>query len=221
MRGRVDSAFGSPDLSTLNASAPGARSLGLLIILSTALLCLAAATRSPDDTEDVRPSARMTPAIYARFPLIAAQMAAFDTGFSLLGWQGANYAWLAGGAILGGSFIFWNHLPRVPSLARRLAAFPATWTGTLLFTSVIGAQLTDMFQRQDAGAMLHSAQAQGMEGYFWFVMTLLAGGALAFYVMFIMAPRAIAAGRTSWWAWGLRFAVYFVGVALNLSVPGW
>ncbi len=186
--------------------------LGLMFLLASLGGLIVVATRAPGQSQSDLDSGSV--ASFARLPMLVTL-----TYFLL-------YSFSAFGADLPlflpcGLFAFFilvsmlfNRLPVVPILARRALITPLIILGTWNFSTL----MHTFFQGFDLDTLLHTPALRDPKSSFTFVLGLVFASAIFFYLVFILAPRQIAYPGGSWRDWLARFALYMLGILLNL---GW
>jgi hypothetical protein len=102
----------------------------------------------------------------------------------------------------------------VPSVVRRGLIAPMVFLGGWFFTGISNM----VFQGVTLQTLLNPPYLPNTPDPRGTVMTYLALTSLfvlVYYLAFILAPRTIAGGGTSWRGWVVRFALYLAGVLLN------
>lgn len=198
------------NLGDLDPSLPNALWLGVIFVLSSALALVCTLTRAPGEKQGEGP-VTSTPFGYAHLPMIA------STG--ILGFLGLNLLGL-GDAAMGGicaifalfvvAGVLYSRMPVIDYTLRRVLMTPFSILTATLFVSTIN----PMFANLNANAIFQIIQSE--LGRFEFGLFLAA--ILVYYLMFVFAPRQIAGSGGGWLQWGLRFALYLVGVILNIRL---
>ena len=186
--------------------------LGVLFLLAVLGGLIVVATRAPGQQGDGPGSSGAFD--FARLPMLVTLGYFMMYGFSSFGGELPF-------SLLCGLFAFYlvvgmifNRLPVVPIPARRVLITPMIILGSWNFSTLMRA----FFKGVDLGAVLNSPALRDPNSSFGFVLGLLFASVVFFYLVFIFAPRQIAYPGDSLRDWLARFALYLLGVVLNL---GW
>lgn len=177
--------------------------VGLLLLAAVGCALAAVLTRSPDEAPADLDA--MSPALYARFPLMAALGIVGFEATKQLGWSNDDYLFLAIVAATAASAMLYRRLPAMRRLYRRLLMTPIILLGTLTFAALAQTILGGM----DANQFIASLRSPDS------FLILLLMALLVQYLMFVFAPRQVADGGGSVWHWAVRFVLY--GAALLLG----
>ena len=132
-------------------------------------------------------------------------------GLDLLGFDDAAMGLLC---VLFVSFVvigvFYNRMPVIDYALRRILMTPFT----ILTTSIFISTIDPIFANVDANSIFQIVQSD----FGRFEFGLLLAGVLVYYLMFVFAPRQIAGSGGGWLQWGARFALYLVGLILNIRL---
>ncbi len=109
--------------------------------------------------------------------------------------------------------MLFSHLPVLPIVYRRVLITPLILLGTWNFSALI----RTFFQGFDLHTILNTPALRDPNSSFTFVLGLLFASLVLFYLIFILAPRQIAYPGGSWRPWIIRFAIYLLGILLNLT----
>lgn len=151
---------------------------------------------------------------WARFPLMVLVAAVAAAGLEGFGVRTGEGCFFAAVILLSLPLVVYPRLPEVAVPLRRLLMTPITLIGASAFNAVATGVLGD-------GELLNALPARDDPtfGFAVFVLSLLAAATGAFYVLLVVAPRAVAgAGGGKFW-WALRFALFLAGLGIGVSVP--
>ncbi len=198
------------NLGNLDGHLPNAFWLGIVFIISTLLAIGCMFTRAPED----RQAGQLitgTPFGYAHLPMFAATGIIGFLGLALLGFEDAGMGLIC---LLFGLFVvvglIYSRMPVIDYALRRILMTPFSILTTTLFVSSIN----PIFANVNANGVLQIVQTD--LGRFEF--GLLIAAVLVYYLMFVFAPRQIAGSGGGWLQWGARFALYLVGLILNIRL---
>ncbi len=198
------------NLGNLDSHLPNAIVLGILFLGSTLLAIVCMMTRAPEDKQ-ASTLITGTPFGYAHLTMLAATGIMLFLGLDLVGLGDAAVGAMC---VLFGLFaviyMAYSHMPVVDYTIRRIMMTPFTILTTTLFVSSIN----PIFAGLNANGVLQIIQTD--LGRFEF--GLLLAGVLVYYLMFVFAPRQIAGQGAGWLQWAARFALYLVGMILNIQV---
>ncbi len=198
------------NLGNLDAHLPNALWLGILFLGSTLLAIACMVTRAPEDKQSGQ-IITGTPFGYAHLPMLAATGIMLFLGLDLLGLGDAAVGSMC---LLFGLFaviyMAYSHMPVIDYTIRRILMTPFVILTTTLFVSSIN----PIFANLNANGVLQIVQTD--LGRFEF--GLLLAGVLVYYLMFVFAPRQIAGQGAGWLQWAFRFALYLVGMLLNIQM---
>ncbi len=198
------------NLGNLDSNSPNALWLGILFLLSASLAIICTITRAPDEKQ-VTGIVSGTPFGYAHLPMLAGTGIILFIGLDLLGFGDAAMGLLCGWFVLFGvAYMVYNRMPVIDYAIRRILMTPFTILTTTLFVSSIN----PIFANSNATGILQIVQTE--TGRFEF--GLLIAGVLVYYLMFVFAPRQIAGAGAGWLQWAVRFALYLVGLILNIGL---
>jgi hypothetical protein len=200
LRRWLEAATGGGDVMRL----PGqSLSVGLLLLAAVGCALAAILTRSPDEAPADLES--MSPALYARFPLMAALGIVGFEAMQQLGWSNDDYLFLVIVAATAASAMLYRRLPAMRRLYRRLLMTPIILLGTTTFAALAQTLLGGM----DANQFI--AGLRSPEN----LLILLLMALLVQYLMFVFAPRQVADGSGSVWHWAVRFVLYVAALLLG------
>jgi hypothetical protein len=142
-----------------------------------------------------------------------------DAGFSQLGSGSGErlFPWIVG--FVGGTLLIQPWLPVVAYPIRRLLMLPVVAVGAVMFPATMedlfgGASLAALVQ---GGETLEVAAAR-------FGAVIVVAASLVYYVLFVFAPRQVAAGRGSWFYWLARYLLFLTALLSSLlwgrTLPG-
>lgn len=198
------------NLGNLNRGIPNALVLGVVFVLSSLLAIVCTLTRAPDERQ-VQGLVTGSPFGYAHLPMLAATSILLFLGLDLLGLgdaaMGAICAFFALFVVVG---VLYSRMPVIDYSLRRVLMTPFSILTATLFVSTIN----PMFANLDANAIFQIVQSDF--GRFEFGLFLAA--ILVYYLMFVFAPRQIAGSGGGWLQWAMRFALYLVGLILNIRL---
>lgn len=198
------------NLGNINRDLPNGLGLGILFLVSTLLAIVCTLTRAPGERQG-NELITGTPFGYAHLPMLAGTGIMLFLGLDLLGFGDAAMGLLC---VLFGSFVvigvFYNRMPVIDYALRRILMTPFTILTTSIFISTIG----PIFANVDANSIFQIVQSD----FGRFEFGLLLAGVLVYYLMFVFAPRQIAGSGGGWLQWGARFALYLVGLILNIRL---
>lgn len=177
--------------------------VGVLLLAAVFCALIAVITRSPDEAPANLDA--MSPALYARFPLMAALGIVSIEASDQLGWSGNDYLFLLIVAATMGSAMLYQRLPTMRRLYRRLLMTPIVLLGTSTFVALAQSIFGDMNLTQFI-ANLRAPES---------LLILLIMALLVQYLMFVFAPRQVADGGGATWQWSLRFVLYVLSLLLN------
>lgn len=186
--------------------------LGAVFLLAVLGGLLVLVTRAPGQSQEVASTSGVSG--FARLPMLVTITYFLLYGFSAFGAE-LPFSLLCG--LIGVYFIagmLFQRLPVVDIPLRRILISPMIVLGSWNF----GALMRTFFKGFDAGAVLNSPAIRDPNSSFTFTLGLLFAAVVLFYLVFILAPRQIAYPGGSWREWAERFALYILGVVLNL---GW
>lgn len=199
--------------------APGATSdqgpmplIGVIQLLAVAGAIAALLTR-PADLPTVRVGSAEAPRWIICGPLIGALAFASDDAATNLGIDAAG--WIGGIAflaILVGTLAA-DHLPVLPSAARRALVVPFILVSATYFNGFAAAVVKGL----DVNAAIN-ASPSGDIGFAAFILFMVLAGMAVFYTMLVVAPRELADPEASGPRWALRFALFVVASLLGV---GW
>jgi hypothetical protein len=185
--------------------------LGLIFGLASLGAIGVLVTRSPGETDPDR-SGGVTS--FAHLPMIVSlglfSLFAFDS-LGVQNWQVLPCSLFAFFIAVG---MLWSRLPVVPYIVRRVMITPMVILGVWMFTGVSDA----VFRGVNLQLLLNPPDIPGVGDARGAVMNYLGLTTLfvlVYYLAFILSPRAIAGGGTSWRGWVIRFGIYLLGVLLN------
>lgn len=185
--------------------------LGLIFLLASLGAIGVLVTRSPGETDPER-SGGVTS--FAHLPMIVSLGLFLVFAIESFGLPGEEFALCSLFAFLFLVGMLWSRLPIVPAAVRRGLIAPMVFLGGWFFTGISNM----VFQGVTLQTLLNPPDLPNTPDPRGAVMTYLALTSLfvlVYYLAFILAPRAIAGGATSWRGWIVRFALYLVGVLLN------
>ncbi len=205
------------NLGNIDRGLPNATGLGLLFLASTLLAIVCMLTRAPGEGQRQGSQASGdglitgTPFGYAHLPMLAGTGIMLFLGLDLLGFGDAAMGLLC---LLFGSFVvigvIYKRMPVIDYALRRILMTPFT----ILSTSIFVSSINPIFANVNANGIAQIVQSD--LGRFEF--GLLLAGVLVYYLMFVFAPRQIAGSGGGWLQWGARFALYLIGLILNIRL---
>jgi hypothetical protein len=151
---------------------------------------------------------------WARFPLMVLIAVVASAGLEELGVRTGEGCFFATVIALSLPLAFYTKLPALSVPVRRLLMTPLVLLGAGAFHGLATGLLGD-------GEVLRAlpTRADPTFGFAVFVLSLLAAGTGAFYVLLVVAPRVVAGGPGSKWWWMARFALFLAGLGVGVSVP--
>jgi len=191
-------AVGGDDVTRLAGENAGA---GVLLLAAVFCALAAVVTRSPGEAPASLDA--LSPALYARFPLMAGLGMVAIEATEQLGWAGDDYFFWLIAAITVGSALLYPYLPAMRRFYRRLLMTPITLLGAGSFNA-LAAMIVG-----DTGADGFMANLRGPTGPLFILLLFVL---LVQYLLFVFAPREVADGGGSVWQWLLRFLLYLAGL---------
>ncbi len=198
------------NLGNLDPSIPNALALGVVFVLSSVLAMICTLTRAPDERQ-VQGMVTDTLFGYAHLPMLAATGILLFLGLDLLGLGDAAMdaicAFFALFVVVG---VVYSRMPVIDYSLRRILMTPFSILTATLFVSTINPMFADL----SPNGIFQIVQSD------WgrFEFGLLMAGILVYYLMFVFAPRQIAGSGGGWLQWAARFALYLVGLILNIRL---
>lgn len=197
-------------LMNLDPGVPNARWLGVVFLISTvaAIACMLTRAPGPASTQEMVTD---SPFGYAHLPMFAGTGLMLFFGSTLLGFGDAAMGLFC---LLFGLFVVlgvaYKRMPIIDYSVRRILMTPFL----ILTTTLFAATAHTIFANADLSSIFQIVQSE--LGRFEF--GLLMAGMLVFYLMFVFAPGQMAGRGGGWLQWGARFALYFVGMILNIGL---
>ncbi len=197
--------------------AGGSPLLGLTLLAAAAAAAVCLATRDPSQTSWVGEEGWMTPANYARLPMLVVLAMLVEEGFEQLGSDAGErlFAWVV--VFVGGTLLLQPWLPAAPYLLRRVLMLPAVAVGAVTFSGFIESAFggLDLSILARGGPQTELAGAQ-----FGTVIVVL--GSLLYYVLYVFAPRQVASPSGSWLGWLGRYLFFLAAFLTSLiwGTPG-
>ena len=188
---------------------------GLLMVVAVVGAIAALATRPSG------PRPRTTEARLWLFagPLVGALALVGQTGAERLAFPGTGL--VLGIAFVGGmvAFVFSDRLPVIDRDIRRALVMPLVLVGAAIFQE-FSAELLDgvdlvglLTGTADAAATSPEMAALGL-----FILTMVVGGAAAFFLMLVVAPRELADPSDHLGVWVIRFVLFLVSAVTGISL---
>ncbi len=180
--------------------------IGLLASAAAAVVCLA--TRDASERQMVGRPGWLTPNTYARLPMLVVLALLAEHGFEQLG-SGAGerlFPWIV--AFVGATLLLQPWLPAAPYPLRRLLMLPTIAVGALMF----GGTMESLFSGGDLSGLLEGADAAA-RATARFGLLIVTIGSLVYYVLFVFAPRQVAAAGGSWIVWLARYLLFLSALA--------
>jgi hypothetical protein len=198
------------NLGNLDPSIPNALWLGVVFVISSLLALVCTLTRAPGEKQGEGPVTG-TPFGYAHLPMLAATGILGVLGLEMLGLGDAAMGGMCAIFalfVVGG--VAYSRMPVIDYSLRRVLMTPFSILTATLFVSTIN----PMFAGLDPNGIFQIVQSDLGR----FELGLFLAGILVYYLMFVFAPRQIAGSGGGWLQWGMRFALYLVGVILNIRL---
>jgi hypothetical protein len=112
-------------------------------------------------------------------------------------------------------FVFYERLPVVSAVGRRLLVAPFLLAATSMFNGIVGS-IAGALDIRDIGREL--AAGDIVLVLFAAAVLLLAIG--VFYVLLVFAPRQVAETEGTWHEWRVRFALFVLATVLGVILAG-
>lgn len=197
-------------LMNLDPSLPNARWLGMVFVISTLAAIACMLTRAPGVASAQGPVAD-SPFGFAHLPMLAGTGLMLAFGSILLGFgdaaMGLFCLLFAAFVVLG---VAYSHMPVIDYSLRRILMTPFI----ILTATLFSATAHSIFAGLDLNGILQIVQSD--LGRFEF--GLLVAGMGVHYLMFVFAPGQMAGRGGGWLEWGARFALYLIGMILNVGL---
>lgn len=178
--------------------------IAYLVAAAGALLCLA--SRSSDEATLAWTTAS-SPHSYAPLPFVIAIAILAAFGLESVGAMGAEVSFVPAFVLALGLYFLYSHLPTLPRQARRALTVPMSIVGSAVFNGI----MFEMFSTIERAAFVDVGV-----GLLLFLLMMSA----LFYFVFIFSPSQIADAGGSWLDWGARYALFFAGSIIGITMLG-